>query len=90
MRYACFGHGGPNDDGPVRIRHINYRHFVSVSFICCIQVSFADYMIDGSLAITIRQRCVEAYKFIVKHFDANLGSKVYLFGLSRGAHTVSF
>ena len=45
-------------------------------------------MIDGSLAITIRQRCVEAYKFIVQHFDADLGSKVYLFGLSRGAHTV--
>ena len=71
-------------------RHINHPFFVPLVLISisCLQVSFADYMVDGSLAITIRQRCVEAYKFIVQHFDPRVGSKVYLFGLSRGAHTV--
>jgi uncharacterized protein (DUF2235 family) len=53
-----------------------------------IQDSFADYLMDGALAITIRDRCVEAYQFIVEHFQP--GTKVYLFGLSRGAYTVDF
>ena len=48
--------------------------------------NFADYLIDGALALFIRKRCVEAYAAIVEHYSP--GSSIWLFGLSRGAFTV--
>lgn len=48
--------------------------------------SFRDYLFNGVVANDIRSKCLEAYKFIVKHYKR--GSEVWVFGLSRGAHTV--
>ena len=48
--------------------------------------SFRDYLFNGTVANDIRSKCLEAYKFIVKHYKR--GSEVWVFGLSRGAHTV--
>ena len=48
--------------------------------------SFEDYLTNGALADDIKQACVDAYTFIINHYDAN--SRIVLFGLSRGAFTV--
>ena len=48
--------------------------------------SFRDYLFNGAVANDIRLKCVEAYKFIVKNYKT--GSDVWVFGLSRGGHTV--
>ena len=47
---------------------------------------FVEYVWNGAIAIDIRDRCVEAYKFIVDHFTED--SEVWVLGLSRGAFTV--
>jgi Uncharacterized alpha/beta hydrolase domain (DUF2235) len=49
-----------------------------------------DYFIDGALGLTIKEKCVEAYEFIVHYCFATDGRipEIYLFGFSRGAHTV--
>lgn len=49
---------------------------------------FADYVLDAALGASIRDRCVEAYQFIVEHYNAARKDRVWLFGLSRGAYTV--
>ena len=48
--------------------------------------SFSEYLVDGALALDIKDRCVEVYMSIVRHYNA--GSKIWMFGLSRGAYTV--
>jgi hypothetical protein len=48
--------------------------------------SFRDYLFNGAVANDIKSKCVEAYKFIVENYKK--GSDVWVFGLSRGAHTV--
>ena len=48
--------------------------------------AFSGYLVDGALALDIKDRCVEAYMSIVQHYSP--GSKIWMFGLSRGAYTV--
>ena len=47
---------------------------------------FIEYIQDGAVANDIKDRCVEAYKFIVEQFTED--SEVWMLGLSRGAFTV--
>ena len=47
---------------------------------------FVEYLSDGAVANDIKDRCVEAYRFIVANFIAD--SEVWILGLSRGAFTV--
>ena len=48
--------------------------------------TFEDFIANGALADDIKQACVDAYTFIVNHYDEQ--SRIVLFGLSRGAYTV--
>jgi uncharacterized protein (DUF2235 family) len=48
--------------------------------------SFQDYIVNGAIADDIAAACKAAYRFIATQFDAD--SEVWMFGLSRGAHTV--
>lgn len=47
---------------------------------------FIEYIQDGAVANDIKDRCVEAYRFIVDNFTED--SEVWLLGFSRGAFTV--
>ena len=47
---------------------------------------FLEYIQDGAVANDIKDRCVEAYRFIADNFTD--GSEVWMLGLSRGAFTV--
>ena len=49
-------------------------------------VGFIEYIQNGATANDIRDRCVEAYRFIVEHCTEE--SEVWLLGFSRGAFTV--
>ena len=54
-----------------------------------VQGDFSDYLLDGALGGKIREDCLEAYKFIIKEFEANNGRcEAWLIGLSRGSYTV--
>ncbi len=48
--------------------------------------SFQDYIVNGAIADDIAAACTAAYRFIATQFEE--GSEVWMFGLSRGAHTV--
>jgi Uncharacterized alpha/beta hydrolase domain (DUF2235) len=48
--------------------------------------SFGNYIVNGAVANDIADKCTQAYRFIVDYFKE--GSEVWMFGLSRGAHTV--
>ena len=48
--------------------------------------NFGDYLVDGALALSIKDRCVEAYRAIVNHYRP--GVKIWLFG-SAEAPTLS-
>ena len=48
--------------------------------------TFSEYLVDGALALDIENRCVDAYLSIVQHY--NPGSRISVFGHSRGAYTV--
>ena len=47
---------------------------------------FVQYVASNEVEHDIRDKCVEAYKFIVDHFTE--GSEVWMLGFSRGAFTV--
>ena len=48
--------------------------------------SFTDYIVNGAIANDVAAACKAAYRFIATQFAAE--SEVWMFGLSRGAHTV--
>ena len=50
--------------------------------------TFSEYLVDGALALDIKNRCVDAYMSIVQHYRPLAGSKIWLFGHSRGAYTI--
>ena len=47
---------------------------------------FFEYIEDGAVANDVKNRCVEAYRFIVDHMTED--SEVWMLGLSRGAFTL--
>lgn len=45
-----------------------------------------EYIVNGAIAEDIRDKVIEAYKFVVKEFSP--GKKVWMVGFSRGAYTI--
>lgn len=48
--------------------------------------SFLYYLFDGATGSTVRDECVEVYKFIAQNYHSK--QQIWMFGLSRGAFTV--
>jgi len=46
------------------------------------------YCVNGAVATDLPERCKEAYRFIAEHYKGPDKSRIWLFGLSRGAYTV--
>jgi len=46
------------------------------------------YAANGAVATELPECCMEAYRFIAEHYQGPDQSRIWLFGLSRGAYTV--
>ncbi len=47
--------------------------------------TITDHLVDGAIAEDIKEKCIEAYKFVVTEFVP--GKKIWTLGFSRGAYT---
>jgi uncharacterized protein (DUF2235 family) len=49
-------------------------------------ISTTEHLVDAALAVSIKEKCIEAYRFIADVFTGS--ENIYMFGFSRGAYTV--
>lgn len=63
-------------------RKVKARYFDG----CGLGDTFLAYLFNGATGSDIGKECLEAYQYIVEHFDAE--TELWLFGHSRGSYTV--
>lgn len=63
-------------------RKVNARYFDG----CGLGDTFLAYLFNGATGSDIGKECLEAYQYIVEHFDDE--TEIWLFGHSRGSYTV--